>query len=79
MTMVLGPTKKQESREMPKQKTHSGAKKKFKVTGTGKLLRRRQMSGKLMNKSPKQKRQFSKRQPVDPREREERRAHAGRR
>jgi large subunit ribosomal protein L35 len=50
---------------MPKQKTHSTAKKKFKVTGTGKLLRRSQMSGKLMNKSPKQKRQFSKDQPVD--------------
>ena len=50
---------------MPKQKTHSGAKKKFKVTGTGKLLRRSQMSGKLMNKSPKQKRQFSKDRPVD--------------
>ena len=28
---------------MPKQKTHSGAKKRFKVTGTGKLLRRRAM------------------------------------
>ena len=51
---------------MPKQKTHSTAKKKFKVTGTGKLLRRSQMSGKLMNKSPKQKRQFSKDQSVDP-------------
>ena len=50
---------------MPKQKTHSGAKKKFKVTGSGKLLRRSQMSGKLMNKSQKQKRQFSKDQPVD--------------
>ena len=51
---------------MPKQKTHSGAKKKFKVTGTGNLVRRSQMSGKLMNKSPKQKRQFSKDKPVDP-------------
>jgi large subunit ribosomal protein L35 len=50
---------------MPKQKTHSTAKKKFKVTGTGKLLRRAQMSGKLMNKSPKQKRQFSKDRPID--------------
>ena len=49
---------------MPKQKTHSGAKKKFKVTGSGKLLRRSAMSGKLMNKSPKQKRQFSKDQSV---------------
>ena len=28
---------------MPKQKTHSGAKKRFKVTATGKLLRRRDM------------------------------------
>ena len=50
---------------MPKQKSHSGAKKKFRVTATGKLMRRAQMSGKLMNKSPKQKRQFSKDQPVD--------------
>ena len=49
---------------MPKQKTHSTSKKKFKVTGAGKLLRRSQMSGKLMHKSPKQKRQFSKDQPV---------------
>jgi large subunit ribosomal protein L35 len=50
---------------MPKQKTRSGAKKKFRVTGTGKLMSRGQMSGKLMNKSPKQKRQFSKDEPVD--------------
>ena len=50
---------------MPKQKTHSTAKKKFKVTGTGKLVRRSQMSGNLINKSPKQKRQFSKDQSVD--------------
>ena len=49
---------------MPKQKTHGTASKKFKVTATGKLLRRAQMSGKLMNKSPKQKRQFSKDRPV---------------
>jgi large subunit ribosomal protein L35 len=55
----------QESKEMPKQKTRSGAKKKFRVTGTGKLMSRGQMSGKLMNKSPKQKRQFSKDEPVD--------------
>ena len=50
---------------MPKQKTHSTSKKKFKVTAAGKLMRRAQMSGKLMNKSPKQKRQFSKDRPVD--------------
>ena len=46
---------------MPKQKTQSGAKKKFKVTGTGKLLRRRaNQSHNLEHKSPKQKRAFSK-------------------
>ena len=49
---------------MPKQKTHSTARKKFKVTAAGKLMRRAQMSGKLMHKSPKQKRQFSKDRPV---------------
>jgi large subunit ribosomal protein L35 len=30
---------------MPKQKTHSGAKKRFKVTGTGKILHERPASG----------------------------------
>ncbi len=50
---------------MPKQKTHSTTSKKYKVTGSGKLTRRSQMSGKLMNQSPKQKRQFSKNKPVD--------------
>ena len=45
MTMVLGPTKNAgvTERQMPKQKTHSAAKKRFKVTGTGKLLRRQAM------------------------------------
>ena len=51
---------------MPKQKTHSGAKKKFKVTGTGKLLRRSaNQSHMLEHKSPKQKRAFSKDHSVD--------------
>ena len=50
---------------MPKQKTHSGAKKKFKVTGAGKLLRRSAMQGhKFEKKSPKRKRAFSKDLPV---------------
>lgn len=50
---------------MPKQKTHSGAKKKFKVTGTGKLLRRSaNQSHNLEHKSPKQKRTFRKDKPV---------------
>ena len=51
---------------MPKQKTHSGAKKKFKVTGTGKLLRRSaNQSHNLEHKSPKQKRKFRIDLPVD--------------
>ena len=50
---------------MPKQKTHSGAKKKFKVTGTGKLLRRSaNQSHNLEHKSPKLKRGFRKLRPV---------------
>ena len=50
---------------MPKQKTVSGAKKKFKVTATGKLLRRRAMkSHNLEHKSPKRKRRFGEDQPV---------------
>ena len=51
---------------MPKVKRHSGAKKKFKVTGTGKLTRRRAMqSHYLEKKSQKRKRAFGNDQPVD--------------
>ena len=51
---------------MPKMKRSSGAKKKFKVTGTGKLTRRSaNQSHNLEHKSPKQKRTFSKPLPVD--------------
>jgi large subunit ribosomal protein L35 len=46
---------------MPKQKRHSGAKKRFKLTGRGKLLRRHAMKSHLLErKSPKRKRSFSK-------------------
>ena len=52
---------------MPKVKTSSGAKKKFKVSGTGKLIRRHAMkSHNLESKSPKRKRGFRKDQPVAP-------------
>jgi large subunit ribosomal protein L35 len=52
---------------MPKQITNSGAKKKFKVTGTGKLLRRNAgQSHNLEHKSPKRKRAFSRDLPVAP-------------
>ena len=46
---------------MPKQKTHSGAKKRFKVTATGKLLRRKGPQAHLLEKkSSKRKRGFRK-------------------
>ena len=49
---------------MPKQKNHSGAKKRFKVTGTGKLLRRKAMNHYLGKKSAKRKRKFRTDQPL---------------
>jgi len=50
---------------MPKQKTHSGAKKRFKVTGTGKLVRRHGMKSHILEKkSPKRKRAFTQDQLV---------------
>ena len=46
---------------MPKTKTRSAAKKRFKVTGSGKLLRRHGMrSHNLEHKSAKRKRSFRK-------------------
>ena len=52
---------------MPKQKTHSAAKKRFKVTGAGKILRRRAMkSHYLSKKSAKRKRRFRRDQPLSP-------------
>ena len=45
---------------MPKQKTHKGAKARFHVTGTGKLLRRKRMSSHLRRKKPKRvRRQYA--------------------
>ena len=50
---------------MPKPKTSSSAKKRFKVTAGGKLLRRRAMqSHNLTKKSSKRKRGFRKDAPV---------------
>jgi large subunit ribosomal protein L35 len=50
---------------MRKTKTSSSVKKRFKVTGTGKLLRRRAMkSHNLTKKSSKRKRGFRKDTPV---------------
>ena len=50
---------------MPKQKTSSAARKRFKVTGSGKILRRHAMkSHNLEKKSAKRKRDFSNDQSV---------------
>lgn len=46
---------------MPKMKTHSAAKKRFKLTATGKVRRRRAFKSHLLeHKSPKRKRGFRK-------------------
>jgi large subunit ribosomal protein L35 len=37
---------------MPKMKTHSGAKKRFKVTGTGKIMRRQVNRNHILEKKP---------------------------
>jgi large subunit ribosomal protein L35 len=45
---------------MPKMKTHSGAKKRFRKTGTGKLRARHSFSSHILEKkSPKRKRHFA--------------------
>ena len=45
---------------MPKQKSHSGAKKRFKVTGTGKIARAKAYKGHLnAHKSPGRKRRHA--------------------
>jgi large subunit ribosomal protein L35 len=51
---------------MPKTKRQSAAKKRFKVTGTGKLTRRHAMRSHLLEKkSPKRKRSFRKATQLD--------------
>jgi large subunit ribosomal protein L35 len=48
------------SRPMPKMKTHSGAKKRFRKTGSGKLRGRRAYSSHILEKkSPKRKRRMA--------------------
>lgn len=37
---------------MPKMKTHSGAKKRYKITGTGKILRRKVNRNHILEKKP---------------------------
>jgi len=50
---------------MPKMKTHSGAKKRFKVTGSGKIMRRQtNMRHNLEHKSSRRTRRLTGEEPV---------------
>jgi ribosomal protein L35 len=50
---------------MPKQKTHSGAKKRFKITGTGKIMKQQAgMRHNLEVKSGQRKRRLNQDEPV---------------
>ncbi|HEY0316841.1 MAG TPA: 50S ribosomal protein L35 [Solirubrobacterales bacterium] len=52
---------------MPKMKTHSGAKKRFRKTGTGKLRGRRAFSSHILEKkSPKRKRRMARPVEISP-------------
>jgi len=52
---------------MPKQKTHSGAKKRFKVTGSGKVMKQQAgMRHNLETKSSKVKRRLNQDEVVSP-------------
>jgi large subunit ribosomal protein L35 len=52
---------------MPKMKTHSGAKKRFRKTATGKLRGRRAFSSHILEKkSPKRKRRMAKPVEISP-------------
>ncbi|HEX2505851.1 MAG TPA: 50S ribosomal protein L35 [Gaiellaceae bacterium] len=64
---------------MPKQKTNRSAKKRLKVTGSGKILRRHAMkSHNLEKKSAKRKRDFSRDAAVSPADEREARRLLGR-
>jgi large subunit ribosomal protein L35 len=64
---------------MPKQKSSSAAKKRFKVTGTGKIMRRHAMqSHNLEKKSAKRKRDFSRDEAIHPSDAREARRLLGR-
>jgi large subunit ribosomal protein L35 len=52
---------------MPKMKTDTGAKKRFKITGTGKILRRKAFKNHLLEKkSPARKHRLSREAQVSP-------------
>jgi large subunit ribosomal protein L35 len=64
---------------VPKQKTKSSAKKRFKVTGSGKILRRNAMkSHNFEKKSAKRKRDFARDADIAPADKREARRLLGR-
>lgn len=51
---------------MPKMKTHKGAARRFKITGTGKIMRTKHMKSHFRRrKSPRVKRMFDRMLPLD--------------
>ncbi|MGN6170789.1 MAG: 50S ribosomal protein L35 [Solirubrobacteraceae bacterium] len=55
---------------MPKMKTHSGAKKRFRVTASGKIRGRRAFSTHILEKkSPKRKRRMARPKEISPHDR----------
>ena len=52
---------------MPKMKTHKGAARRFKITGSGKIMRTKHMKSHFRRrKSPRVKRLFDRMLPLDP-------------
>ena len=49
---------------MPKMKTHKGAKRRFKVTGSGKVLQQRGVRGNKRNRSKRAQRSWGKSFPI---------------
>lgn len=51
---------------MPKLKTHKGAKRRFKVTGSGKVLQQRGVRGNKVNRPKRSQRSWGKDHPSSP-------------
>jgi large subunit ribosomal protein L35 len=51
---------------MPKMKTHKGARRRFKVTGSGKILQAKQGRGVKRNRSKRAQRMWGKMYPTSP-------------
>ena len=65
---------------MPKMKTHRGAKKRFKITGSGKIMRAQANKKHILEKkSPKRKRQLRGETPVSAADAPAIRRHLGKR